>query len=83
MKCCYNEHFLPPLIIIHQCTVVIDVSRLYHVRCPPQRCARSHAYMDNVWDLTNVYAPEGTKDRSVMKVHYNAQSVVSLMFLIF
>ncbi|KAM7419442.1 hypothetical protein PAMA_016521 [Pampus argenteus] len=51
-------------------TVVIDVSRLYYACCPPQPCARSHAYMDNVWDQTNVYAPEGIKGRSVMKDSY-------------
>lgn len=30
--------------------------------------------MENVWDQTSVYAPQGIKDVSVMKVEYNAQN---------
>lgn len=47
---------------------------LYCVFHPPQRCARSHVSMENVWDQTSVYAPQGIKDLTVMKVEFNAQN---------
>ncbi len=63
--------------IICQCKEVSDVSMscfFYCVFHPPQLCARSHVSMENVWDQTSVYAPQGIKDLTVMKVEFNAQN---------
>lgn len=38
--------------------------------------------MENVLDQTSVYAPQGIKDVSVMKVDIMHEIIVSLMFLI-